>query len=147
MDVAERVWACTGQEGWEPLLTHRHLPLLLASSFHFSLARTTQNAESAETREEDDERGEAGKHQSLQFFLLGRQQGLCVEKMPSAFPFKETSAIWPSFRFEKSHHFNVTTKPLQILCFTFFAHRSVAGYRQHSQRAVLQRPFSPGLEN
>lgn len=34
-----------------------------------------------------------------------------------------------------------------LLCFTFFAHRNVAGHRKHPQRAVVPSPFSPGLEN
>lgn len=71
-------------------------------------------------REEDnDERGETGKHQPWQLFLnllaCGRQYGLCVKKTPSAALIEKTPAIWPSFRSEKSHCFNVTTKSPQIL--------------------------------
>lgn len=73
------------------------------------------NAEFAERKEEDDERAETGKPQSLQFFVFGRQYGLWVGKMHSAPSFKETPAIWASFGFEKSHHFSVTTKSPHIL--------------------------------
>lgn len=33
-----------------------------------------------------------------------------------------------------------------FLCFTFFARRNAAGYRQHPPRSAVPTPFGPGLE-